>query len=1200
MADIDNLGIQQQLNKLFADRIPLLTKSTQEMQSQLKIAVQLRAVMDNLSSGELTDKLNEASKALEDVADKASHSGDIANQALKSMADNTEIVEGEMISLSKLTEDVGKKGGKSFGLLSRSMKGAVAVSNSLISVGKGVLSFFYNTGKAVAAIPLRFFSNLLNDAAEFAGDPSLMQAIEDVRKEFGDLKTGTSKDVLDASQSISSGLEKTGLSVYQVFETPAERLKYMTELFKGAGSQALQFGGELAKSGGIIAAFDKGLGLGAENLKGFMNRATVLGTDLQEQLRVTANYSLQLGKTFGISQKILSKDVGSMMKDVKNFGSLTQKQMVVSSIYTRKLGLETKDLLNLIDKFDNFEDAANSAAMLSQAFGANVDAFKLMNEQDPAKRLDELRKSMQAAGKSTENMTRQELKLLAQTSGLSEEAAKLAFSQKNQGLSYDQIQKQANKAENAQLKQTEALEKLAASIERVVRSGQTMQGSFFGQFKAGFERGTKMSEQYVKTMINVKSALHKTFMAGDQVGRLFMNSEHLGVGKFFKSVSNIFDPQKVNKLFNGYNGVVKKNGKDTIVHYTGIVDHFKDLFSGNINVKEFFDRVKSQFLQFFKGSKDDAANVKDGAIKFAKRVAKGFGEFTVYAIHELTKSFRKIADFIRNPKEFLEKLKETGKGTKSVGGQIIESFTSAFNDPKMLSDLWSSIKDLVGLLAGKVTDLVKSNPELRKIAMSLGFAMFGPKVLGPVFSLGGPVLKGVSSIIGPAFSALGAAGAPLAIGAAIAGLAYASTGINKGIAKYTNTLIKDGLNPAQAKVGAASAGIIDAITFGLLPEGTSLEIGKSISKLSDKVIDGFGNIFGASFSGRLKTLFSSQIDFLGALGDTFSAIFSGDSEAMTKAFSDLGEKFFSLLSNTLKTMIDFIPRLINKISQFAFKFVGSIFTAIGDGIKNLGADVPILHYITDWIGDISKGFGTLSQMISEAFSKFNKVWDAKDKLTSLSGISGTIASVFSKKAEQKETKPTLEKPEVPTEPVKQQPTEQATAALVMNVNELGAKKKTLEESIKSLQDVANSDSINKAGVVITNLEKSLDEFNKKFSVTGIGNTLEVTQQIARTVNELNEALGQTGANAMTMTTKLQKFADNSGLGKSGTYEIKNKGIVLKLDLKVVMDAGDVEKAIVLRKDSIIFDALEDMPSLNINNPEYKSGFDRLRQQKGGG
>src|SRR5690606_29013920 len=90
--------------------------------------------------------------------------------------------------------------------------------------------------------------------------------------------------------------------------------------------------------------------------------------------------------------------------------------------------------------------------------------------------------------------------------------------------------------------------------------------------------------------------------------------------------------------------------------------------------------------------------------------------------------------------------------------------------------------------------------------------------------------------------------------------------------------------------------------------------------------------------------------------------------------------------------------------------------------------------------------------------------------------------------------------------------------------------------------------------------------------------VSVTQDVTKSINELNDILGDGSKGAMQIGAKLKRFADSSGLGKQGTYEIKNKGIQLKLDLKVVMEAGEVEKAIVLRKESIIFDALFDKNS----------------------
>lgn len=1276
MAEIDNLAMQQQLQKLFADRIPLLQGATKEMQEQLRIAVQLKAAFDSVSIKDFSEKLGEAQEALDKMADKATGSSDIAAKAMKKMSDSIDGASDGVSDLSKLTAMYGTKSQKSFGMVQKAMMGTVATAKSLLTLGGGIVSSFFNIGKAVAAIPFRIFSNLLSDAASFTGDSGLMQAIEDLRKEFGDLSKGTSKDVLDATKTLSSGLQATGLSVYQVFESPAEQVKYMTELFKGAGAQALQFGSEIGKAGGAIAAFDKGLGLGAENMKGMMNRATAMGTSLQEQLRVTANYSLQMGESFGISQKILSKDIGMMTKDVANFGSMTQKQMVISAIYTKKLGLETKDLLKLIDKFDNFEDAANSAAMLSQAFGANIDAFKMMNEQDPAKRLDELRKSMNAAGKSSDNMSRQELKLLASTSGLSEEAAKLAFSTKNQGLSYDEIQKKANKAENSQMRQTQALEKLAASIERVVRTGGQMQGSFLGQFTAGMERGIKMSGPYLGLMKNLRSGLMQTFWAGNQVGKMFAEDSSLGVGPFLKSAAKVFDPAKVKNFL------------------SGVTTSFQGLFKGDLTVEGFLKNIREKFMNVFGGQ--DFSEMRNSLKTFAMRVSKGLGEASVFILHTITNSFKKITEFIKDPSAFLAKLKSGGAEGKSFAGKLISQFSEAFKDPNIIKNLLDALKDLISTVSKKLISAISGNAMIKKIAFAYGAAAFGKaaggailqnagsiiKLAGPMMKSLGPVVSGIAKSMGPmisqAASTLAPIAGPVAAVAAIAAIGLAATGISKGIKKYQDKLIKSGLEPTKAKVTAASAGIIDALTFGLLPDGASLEIGKAVGEVSDMVLKSVESVFGKNFAKSLKEFFSTSVDLGAAFGDTITALFSGDVDKFLDASVDLADKWFKFVSKEIVLFIDMIPKMALKIEAFANKLAGTFaqkmseaFDKIGDKLGPFGAffkgmaavmDVMSTFYKLSSImfkqlgfywdsinisgkfdsfsksitgtGDTIKNFFTndipnaIKGFLSDVFGVSGKQFDdfiktITDAIDKVKGIVGDSAigqafksagnALDSIKGSYKNFKNDVDaaskmidtqdkmKSAAQAAAEKQVPSAIGGGAVVPgDIEALVAKKRSLEENIKSLNDIAKSDTIAKAGDMLIGLGGAMDKFNEKFATSTFQNTLQATKQIAESVNQLNEAFSDTSANATSMTVKLQKFANNSGLGKSGTYEIKNRAINLKLDLKVVMDAGEVEKAIVLRKESIIFDALEDIPSLNLDNPEYKSGFDRLRTQKGGG
>jgi hypothetical protein len=82
-----------------------------------------------------------------------------------------------------------------------------------------------------------------------------------------------------------------------------------------------------------------------------------------------------------------------------------------------------------------------------------------------------LRKGFFATGRTIENMTAQERRLLAQQTGLGESEIALAFAQKNRALSYADIQKKGDAAKKSQLSQEQVLNKLAGAIERLVKSG---------------------------------------------------------------------------------------------------------------------------------------------------------------------------------------------------------------------------------------------------------------------------------------------------------------------------------------------------------------------------------------------------------------------------------------------------------------------------------------------------------------------------------------------------------------------------------------------------------------------------------------------------------------------------------------------------------------------------------------------------------
>jgi hypothetical protein len=89
--------------------------------------------------------------------------------------------------------------------------------------------------------------------------------------------------------------------------------------------------------------------------------------------------------------------------------------------------------------------------------------------------------------------------------------------------------------------------------------------------------------------------------------------------------------------------------------------------------------------------------------------------------------------------------------------------------------------------------------------------------------------------------------------------------------------------------------------------------------------------------------------------------------------------------------------------------------------------------------------------------------------------------------------------------------------------------------------------------------------------TGIKSSLAAAQDMISKVNELNKTLSGEGADPIKIKSVLGAIAGNVGLGAGGKYEIRNRDVVIKVDLMVVMDAGKVENAIIQRANSVIRD-----------------------------
>lgn len=984
MASID---VITEINKLLTQQNALYASQAKMLKGQIAMTEKLVQVMSQFNTNQAKDSIEELNNVISETGDKLEELGTSSQGSLSNVAKHAETAAKKAANLEKNFTKAGKATGffakaqVIFGSLAKDVSFTASVFTSFAGIVGTVSSALLNVGISILTIPFKMLNGMISNIG--SGSTELAQALEDTRKQFGDLKTGASKAVLDLARNMKGELANTGLSTFRIFGNLAEKIQEMLKYGITLGSMFNNLSKGMVANAEAVGAYVKGLGLTEDGMKGVGRQALITGKSFADIGREVTTFAYQMGESFGINGKEISRAMGDMMQDVKNFGSLSVKQLSQIAVFANKLGLSFQDLQGTIDAFDNFEDAAKGAAQLSQAFGLNLDVLDLINDQDPASRFDKLRKSFFATGKSVESMTRQELKLLAAQSGLTEEAVKLGFAQSNQGVSYEEIQKQAGIAEKKQLSQAEAMDKLANSIERLVKQGEMGSGGFFDRFFQGFSRGIAISQEYRQLMRSLRVDLRLVYRSGIETGRAFVEA-FPGVKEFFGGLNDFFAPERFKKMMNGVTGAFRT--------------FFTDLSSGKASLGDLFKNLQSAFFSNF--NPDDPAGQK--ILSGFKKMLDAIKNIIVGIIPIIASGLRKgldyAIDFIKNPKEFVKNL-----GFVQTGTEVAQEAGTGFFGPifgalaEEAPALWEKVKELFNEIGKKI--------DFAAIGRTIGLALFGPAAIKAIVSaalsgivtLGQTIFShltgsvatnptsGGSLLVKFSEKLLGAAAAPAAIFAAIAG---ASVAINNGMKKFEGDLTSR-FGEAEGKIAAGTTGIINALTFGLLPDDIQMKIAESIAGLSQAIFNSVSDYFGPNFTGTLKDMFAKSFDLFGSLGQMISDIFTGDENKIADSFLVFGEKTLAFLGSAFIYLIEGIPTILTKIAEFATRLSAGIFNTIGTTFKKLGdkIDIPVISSILRFIGGVFSLVGTIQKKIADGIGYINALFKKN-------GFIGTIIKGF--------------------------------------------------------------------------------------------------------------------------------------------------------------------------------------------------------------
>jgi len=705
--------------KTLSEQISDVGKAATESSDDVKSAFdEMAESIDDAASttSSLNAQLRETEKAADRVA-KKSISGSAMTRSIHT-------VKKELSSLNGVWESILDVIGVDFVkhtfIVGSALGGLLVGLKNIQATGKFVASTFMTMtswaaklGIAILSIPVQVLTGLIDMAAQAElGGVELAQAFENVRKTFGRFTDGASKSVTGTYKSMQQ-MNETGLSAFRIFGTIAEQLDKVREVAEALGATWNLLGSEFAEGGGRLLWFQKGLGITNDQMKTYAQYATTFGRSMTDVFVEQTRYTEDLGAAFGVAAKVLSRDVAAAMQDVGNFAGATTQQITEAAVWTQKLGLELKEITGLLQKFKTFDAAAEAASQMAQSFGVAIDAFQMMQAQDPATQLDMLRKQFAAAGVDSKNFSRQQLELVTNMTGLDAATARAAFSLSNQGLSMDDVRKKGDDAAKKQLTQAEALEKLSTSIERMVRQLEKAESSYVKMFLKGFTTGIQRTREFWGLMRDIRQGLWMVYREGFRLGKqIFELVPELG--EIMRQFRVIFEPKSFQQMARNFSNVIVEffnsmTGKGTPMSFSTLMD-----------------TIRTRFLDFFDSKLPAGKKILENFKIMLKNISRIVGESITWVGEQLASGLNLLTDLITGKVSLAGVAGATGAGA----GFVVQLFQPLIEGAiKALPALGSALTALGKALFDQIKKVLMT-PVVAKTASMTGVSLVA-MMLGP-------------------------------------------------------------------------------------------------------------------------------------------------------------------------------------------------------------------------------------------------------------------------------------------------------------------------------------------------------------------------------------------------------------------------------------------------------------------------------------
>lgn len=925
--------------------------------------------ISQLGSDGMTAAIESAIEESESLSKSLSKVG---GEALKSggmMAKMSKMANGGIIKTTKVL-------GEMYNGFTAGLKLSTSFFGNIIRMGRTVVGTITDIAKVILGLPGTFLDFM--QGAATGGIDEYRVALEELRKEFGDLSISTSRSVITMTESMRN-FSATGVSFGRIFgygrQGLATLLREFMRLAQEMGPLFTQFQQGTRGISREVVVLTKSSNITGEGLRAMQLAADNGGESVRVATLGMIRSLATAQRTFGITVKEMGRDVNYMLKEYGTFGNVTRETMIRSSVYVRRLGMSIEALKKVMDKFLNFDDAAQSAAGMAEAFNMNIDAMRMMREQDPTKRLDMMREAFFRTGRNIDQMSVAERRHLSNLSGLSEEETRMAFSQRNRAMSGAQLDAQMRRSQRTQVSQAQALQTLARSIERLVQAGQPLRGSFFEMFIRGFRMGIMWSREFRGAVRAIQQSMREVLHAGRDVGRMFAQT-FPGFKQFFDGVKDALNPRRFRVLMNQVRGEFKTFFGD-----------LADPDRRDSALGRFMDNMRRNFLSFFNNGSPAARRTMDGFRTFFTTLGRIAVQGGKYFMEKLADGVKDALVVVRRIlvdqrgigialRELLSPAQDQARGMgEGLSGTFREVLAYAGRQlgPAMMS-IWDSIGKFINDKKVQEAFEKKIGPPLRRAGEVVGkyflTAMFGPAVIGGI-------LRGASAaIFQTIFSSLGRAATGATAKASMPLITRILTSFG-AVAKAAESVMGF-VRPLMSLNGIAYAVLaaLTALTGGFLaiPQKTTNAITGIMSS-----VEGFFNNFGVYVGRALKFVY----DRISALGTGVLGIAKNSWSTITNpstwipSLSALGESLLTSVGGLFARLTGAVVRAFASLGGIVLSAISGLVSGIMEGLGFRDAArlwrAGFAMFKTDVIDSIADLGTSIRQAIEDRFPRIGAV-----------------------------------------------------------------------------------------------------------------------------------------------------------------------------------------------------------------------------------